>query len=181
MFPGSFHGAHTICRGLESFSLREIVVPFLAPHFSFGSRMLKNPLHYGFKWEELARDPRLESHRRKLITNAARELEACRMARFDEKSGNLYVTELGRVASHFYINHKTVVTFNELLRRHMTEKDVFDLISRCWRGTKEEKGQATSAPSCFTCIFTAGALRKSRPLLCCSEPGSRVPLLLRSL
>lgn len=30
--------------------------------------------------------------RRKLITEAARELERSKMARFDEKSGNLYVT-----------------------------------------------------------------------------------------
>jgi hypothetical protein len=30
--------------------------------------------------------------RRKLITDAARELERSKMARFDEKSGNLYVT-----------------------------------------------------------------------------------------
>lgn len=32
------------------------------------------------------------SARRKLVTNAARELEQCKMARFDERSGNLYVT-----------------------------------------------------------------------------------------
>ena len=30
--------------------------------------------------------------RRKLITEAARELERSKMARFDERSGNLYVT-----------------------------------------------------------------------------------------
>ena len=43
------------------------------------------------------------------------------MARFDERSGNLYVTELGRVASHFYIRHVSIVTFNEMLSRHMDE------------------------------------------------------------
>lgn len=46
------------------------------------------------------------------------------MARFDEKSGNLYVTELGRVASHFYIKHSSIVTYNELLKPHMSETDV---------------------------------------------------------
>lgn len=46
------------------------------------------------------------------------------MARFDEKSGNLYVTELGRVASHFYIKHSSVVTYNELLKPHMSEAEV---------------------------------------------------------
>ena len=46
------------------------------------------------------------------------------MARFDEKSGNLYVTELGRVASHFYIRHSSIVIYNELLKRHMSEAEV---------------------------------------------------------
>lgn len=47
------------------------------------------------------------------------------MARFDEKSGNLYVTELGRVASHFYIKHSSIVTFSELLKPHMSEAEVW--------------------------------------------------------
>ena len=51
------------------------------------------------------------------------------MARFDERSGQLYVTELGRVASHFYIRHKSIVAFNELLKPHMTESEV--LVTYC--------------------------------------------------
>ena len=46
------------------------------------------------------------------------------MARFDERSGQLYVTELGRVASHFYIRHSSIVAFNEMLRPHMSEAEV---------------------------------------------------------
>jgi activating signal cointegrator complex subunit 3 len=38
-----------------------------------------------------------------LIVNASKQLHAAKMAVFDERSGNLFVTELGRVASHFYI------------------------------------------------------------------------------
>lgn len=38
-------------------------------------RMLKNPLAYGVSWEEIASDPRLEGHRKTLITTAARQLE----------------------------------------------------------------------------------------------------------
>lgn len=48
-------------------------------------------------------DPTLEAHKRNLVTDAAKQLKASQMAVFDERSGNLYVTELGRVASHFYI------------------------------------------------------------------------------
>ena len=57
-------------------------------------------------------------------TDAARELERSKMARFDERSGNLYVTEMGRVASHFYIGHASITVFNELLRPRMSEAEV---------------------------------------------------------
>ncbi len=83
-------------------------------------RMLINPLSYGIKWVDLQMDPSLETHRRTLVSEAARQLEKCRMARFDEASGNMYVTELGRVASHFYIRHSTIVEFNLQLRSNMT-------------------------------------------------------------
>jgi len=46
------------------------------------------------------------------------------MMRFDEKSGNFYCTELGRIASHFYIQYSSVETYNEMLRRHMNESEV---------------------------------------------------------
>jgi replicative superfamily II helicase len=46
------------------------------------------------------------------------------MTRFDERSGNLYVTELGRVASHYYIRHASIVAFSELLKPRMSEADV---------------------------------------------------------
>ena len=52
------------------------------------------------------------------------------MARFDERSGNLYVTELGRVASHYYIRHASILTYNELLKPHMNEADVLAMIAR---------------------------------------------------
>lgn len=90
------------------------------------------------------------------------------MAVFDERSGNLYVTELGRVASHFYIRcmgclaslrcirarapchwptsppahaagllrdahtcrHLTMVTFNELMKPHMTEAEVLSMVAQ---------------------------------------------------
>lgn len=48
------------------------------------------------------------------------------MMRFDEKSGNFYCTELGRIASHFYIQYSSVETYNEMLRRHMNDSEVID-------------------------------------------------------
>lgn len=70
-------------------------------------------------------------NRRSLITDAARQLERSKMARFDERSGQLYVTELGRVASHFYIRHASILVFNEQLTRHMDEARVRTLWRFC--------------------------------------------------
>lgn len=53
-------------------------------------------------------DPLLEDHRRNLICNAAQRLDKAKMIRFDENTGYLCPTDLGRVASNFYIKYDTV-------------------------------------------------------------------------
>ncbi|CAI5983359.1 unnamed protein product [Closterium sp. NIES-65] len=93
-------------------------------------RMQANPLAYGMTWQDVAMDPGLVARRQALITEAARSLDRAKMMRFDERSGQLYVTELGRVASHFYIRYSSVETYNELLRRHMSESEIVDVIAR---------------------------------------------------
>ena len=54
-------------------------------------------------FQDLSMDPTLESHKRALIVDTLRQLKASKMVSFLEDSGNLFVTELGRVASHYYI------------------------------------------------------------------------------
>eukprot|EP00897_Mesotaenium_endlicherianum_P001872 jgi/Mesen1/1712/ME000138S00568 len=92
-------------------------------------RMQANPLAYGMTWEDVAMDPGLVVRRKGLITDAARSLDKAKMMRFDEKSGNLYVTELGRVASHFYIQYSSVETYNEMLKRHMNDAEIINLVA----------------------------------------------------
>jgi hypothetical protein len=46
-----------------------------------------------------------QAYKKSLIQTAAAQLKTSQMAVYDERSGNLYVTELGRVASHYYIRH----------------------------------------------------------------------------
>ncbi|CAN0876921.1 DExH-box ATP-dependent RNA helicase DExH14 [Linum grandiflorum] len=93
-------------------------------------RMRKNPLAYGIGWDEVIADPSLGSKQRALITDAARALDKAKMMRFDEKSGNFYCTELGRIASHFYIQYSSVETYNEMLRRHMSDSEVIEMVAR---------------------------------------------------
>lgn len=78
---------------------------------------------------QLALDPRLVSRRKFLITEAARSLDRAKMMRFDEKSGNLYVTELGRVASHFYIHYTSVETYNGMLKQRMSDSEVINMVA----------------------------------------------------
>ncbi|GAX76248.1 hypothetical protein CEUSTIGMA_g3692.t1 [Chlamydomonas eustigma] len=94
------------------------------------NRMVKNPLVYGLTYQDLALDPTLEAHKRALIVDAAQQLKSSQMTVFDERSGNLFVTELGRVASHYYIRHNSMVTFNSLLKPHMNEGEVLSMIAQ---------------------------------------------------
>ncbi|KAM3703462.1 hypothetical protein ACJW30_04G098400 [Castanea mollissima] len=92
-------------------------------------RMRLNPLAYGIGWDEVIADPGLSSKQRALVTDAARSLDKAKMMRFDEKSGNFYCTELGRIASHFYIQYSSVETYNEMLRRHMNDSEVIEMVA----------------------------------------------------
>ncbi|XP_011087302.1 DExH-box ATP-dependent RNA helicase DExH14 [Sesamum indicum] len=92
-------------------------------------RMKMNPLAYGIGWDEVIADPSLSLKQRALVSDAARALDKAKMMRFDEKSGNFYCTELGRIASHFYIQYSSVETYNEMLRRHMNDSEVIDMVA----------------------------------------------------
>uniref|UniRef100_A0A1J3K0M4 RNA helicase n=1 Tax=Noccaea caerulescens TaxID=107243 RepID=A0A1J3K0M4_NOCCA len=92
-------------------------------------RMKLNPLAYGVGWDEIIADPSLTLKQRALVSEAARSLDKAKMMRFDEKSGNFYCTELGRVASHFYIQYSSVETYNEMLKRHMNESEIIDMVA----------------------------------------------------
>ena len=74
----------------------------------------------------------------------------CKMARFDERSGNLYVTELGRVASHYYIRHASIVAYNELLKPRMSEAEV----RTPGPGTHVLLGAFRAQPHMYTCFLS---------------------------
>ncbi|XP_028753755.1 DExH-box ATP-dependent RNA helicase DExH14 [Neltuma alba] len=92
-------------------------------------RMRMNPLAYGIAWDEVMADPSLSTKQRSFVIEAARALDKAKMMRFDEKSGNFYCTELGRIASHFYIQYSSVETYNEMLRRHMNDSEVINMVA----------------------------------------------------
>ena len=80
-------------------------------------RMMRSPGSYGMKPDERAQDPLLEKKRLELIVQASRRLDECKMMRFDPASGNMAVTDLGRVASHYYVVCESIFTFNEMIEK----------------------------------------------------------------
>ena len=93
-------------------------------------RMLRNPMAYGITLQDKEFDPHLESYRKSVIKSAATTLDQCKMIRYHEASGTFAATDLGRTASHFYIKHESVQTFNEHLSNSLFEGDLLNMISQ---------------------------------------------------
>eukprot|EP00808_Paulinella_micropora_P006106 g54769.t1 len=92
-------------------------------------RMLRSPQLYGINPEVLDSDPQLEQRRIDLIHSAAATLDKHNLIKYDRKTGNFQVTDLGRVASHFYITHQSVSVFNEYLKPSMSDIELFRVFS----------------------------------------------------
>ncbi|XP_065316283.1 activating signal cointegrator 1 complex subunit 3-like [Gordionus sp. m RMFG-2023] len=96
----------------------------------FHVRMKANPLAYGINYEQLRVDPDLRQHEKNIIMFAANQLDKARMIRYDTTNGYLYSTDVGRVASHFYVNFETVELFNQYLDPNVTEARILSLVSK---------------------------------------------------
>ncbi|KAI9878001.1 MAG: DEIH-box ATPase [Pleopsidium flavum] len=87
-------------------------------------RMLRSPGLYsvGAEYED---DEALEQKRVDLIHSAATVLEKSNLAKYDKKSGKLQATELGRIASHYYITHNSMLTYNNHIQPMITPIELF--------------------------------------------------------
>ncbi|XP_058110373.1 DExH-box ATP-dependent RNA helicase DExH12-like [Magnolia sinica] len=92
-------------------------------------RMLRNPSLYGISADVLERDPSLEERRADLIHSAATILDKNNLIKYDRKSGYFQVTDLGRIASYYYISHGTISTYNEYLKPTMGDIELCRLFS----------------------------------------------------
>ncbi|CAG8585503.1 9938_t:CDS:2 [Funneliformis caledonium] len=88
-------------------------------------RMLRNPNLYGISMDYLEDDPYLEQKRVDLIHSAAILLDKSNLIKYDKKTGRFQVTELGRIASHFYITHTSMSTYNQHLKPMMGHIELF--------------------------------------------------------
>lgn len=92
-------------------------------------RMQKNPMVYGIQPSDVVADPRLGARRRDLITISAKRLEATRMAVHDKTTDALVPTDLGRIASRYYIKNASIEIYNGLFEPVMNEARVLALIA----------------------------------------------------
>ncbi|CAK7209830.1 Pre-mRNA-splicing helicase BRR2 [Sporothrix bragantina] len=91
-------------------------------------RMLRSPGLYqvGAEYED---DEALEQKRVDLVHSAAMVLRKAGLAKYDDKTGRLQATELGRIASHYYITHSSMETYNNLIQPSITTIEMFRIFA----------------------------------------------------
>ncbi|KAK4144714.1 Sec63 Brl domain-containing protein [Dichotomopilus funicola] len=92
-------------------------------------RMLRSPGLYsvGAEYED---DEALEQKRVDLVHSAATVLKKSNLVKYDEKTGKLQSTELGRIASHYYITHASMDTYNKLIQPSMNDVELFRVFAQ---------------------------------------------------
>lgn len=87
-------------------------------------RMLKSPGLYGVG-VDYQDDDALVQKRADIVHSAAAILEKCLLIKYERTSGRFQSTELGRIASHYYIAHSSMATYNQHLRPTMSMLELF--------------------------------------------------------
>lgn len=87
--------------------------------------MLKDPVLYGVGADYLDDDSLLEQKRVDIIHSAAVLLEKCNLVKYDRTSGRFQSTELGRIASHYYVTYNSMATYNQHIKSTMSIIELF--------------------------------------------------------
>ena len=88
-------------------------------------RMLKSPGLYGVGVDYQEDDGGLVQKRADIVHSAAALLEKCHLIKYERSSGRFQSTELGRIASHYYVTHNSMATYNQHLRPTMSTLELF--------------------------------------------------------
>lgn len=87
-------------------------------------RMLREPTQYGITIEETEADETLIQHRLDIVHSAALKLDQHRMIIYDRRSGQFRATELGRIASHYYVTTSSMATYQLHLKSVMSDMEL---------------------------------------------------------
>ncbi|KAJ7709781.1 Sec63 Brl domain-containing protein [Mycena rosella] len=88
-------------------------------------RMLKSPGLYGVGVDYQDDDTGLIQKRADIAHSAAVLLEKCQLLKYERSSGRFQSTELGRIASHYYVTYNSMMTYNQHLRPTMSTLELF--------------------------------------------------------
>ncbi|KIX02460.1 uncharacterized protein Z518_08401 [Rhinocladiella mackenziei CBS 650.93] len=91
-------------------------------------RMIRSPGLYSVG-TDYSDDETLEQKRVDLIHSAAVVLEKAGLVKYDKKSGKLQATDLGRIASHYYITHNSMLTYNHHLQPSIGTIELFRIFA----------------------------------------------------
>ncbi|EAL72371.1 DEAD/DEAH box helicase [Dictyostelium discoideum AX4] len=91
--------------------------------------MIRNPPLYEISYDDFEKDPLLEQRRLDLVHSAATILEKNSLIKYDRKSGKLQSTELGKVASHYYITNSSMSIYQEHLKPSMSDIELLRVFS----------------------------------------------------
>lgn len=87
--------------------------------------MLRDPVLYSVGVDYLDDDPLLEQKRADISHSAAVLLEKCNLIKYDRTSGRFQATELGRIASHYYVTYNSMATYNQHIKPTMSIIELF--------------------------------------------------------
>ncbi|KAF9267488.1 Sec63-domain-containing protein [Marasmius fiardii PR-910] len=88
-------------------------------------RMMKSPGLYGVGIDYQEDDEGLIQKRADIVHSAAVLLEKCQLLKYERATGRFQSTELGRIASHYYVTHKSMQVYNQHLRPTMSMLELF--------------------------------------------------------
>ena len=92
-------------------------------------RMLKNPELYSVPLDVPFKDPTLKEQMMDLCHTAAVLLDRNNLIKYDRRTGVFQVTDLGRIASHYYVSYTSIATFNQYLKPTMGDIEICRLFS----------------------------------------------------
>lgn len=93
-------------------------------------RMMQNPPLYGVPLDAIDVDPLLQDRRLDLAHTAAALLDRHNLVKYDRRSGSLQPTDLGRIASYYYVSYNTIAAFNDHLRPTMGDIELLRLFTQ---------------------------------------------------
>ena len=158
--------------------------------------MLKDPVLYSVGVDYLEDDPTLVQKRADIVHSAAALLEKCHLIKYERSTGRFQSTELGRIASHYYVTYSSMATYNQHLRPTMSQLELFrvfalsnefklipvrqDVSSLMNTSTESDADRlcrrSWSSASCsnvFPSLSRSPWRSRRRRLMCCSRPTSR--------